>query len=339
MTNGEDYPSLMRLLQMLESDLLPLSASQASADSSDTAVTSADQHPGSVNAAPTSGLIATRQLCSGQAISSTDSSLEGTQATGAAAPTLTALPPAVLPPVAPPQAAPPPAVLPSVAPPLAAPPVAALPLAAPPVAAAVLPPVAPPLAAPPMAALPQEQPAILPLDALNGITTAIMRPEQPADVTSQSNALPGVELTAQFEKDSQTRSSTGVGMSEPDVIIEQLIAMLRVAESDLQALGTGTEDPLPQISEAEPDVIIEQLTAMLHAAQADLQALGIGTEDPLRQISEAVAGEELTSEAGQEARADMPASQARMNAAASDGKAAYQSDASPQAHRRPLATP
>ncbi len=312
MSNGEDYPSLMRLLHMLESDLHPQSASQASADSRDAAVTSAVQHTGSVNAAATSALITTMQMSSGRAISSTDTSLEGAQAIGAAVPPLAALPAAVLPPVAPPLAAPPPAVLPSVAPPLAVPPVAALPLAAPPLAAAVLPPVAPPLAATPVAALPlaapplpappQEQPANPTLDTVDGITTAMMRPEQPADVPGPSKALPDVELAAQCERESQARSSTGIGMSQPAVIIEQLAAMLRAAQSDLQALGTGTEDPLPQA----PD---------------------------------AVAGQKLTSEAGQEARADMPASPARMNAAASGGKAAAHSEASPEAHCRPLVNP
>ena len=305
MSNGEDYPSLMRLWNMLESDLLPQFASQTSADSRDAAVTSAVQHTGSVNAAPTSALIETRQMSSGRAISSTDTSIEGAQAIGAAAPPLAAPPPAVLSPVAPPLAAPPvaappPAVLPPVALPLAAPPVAAPPVAAPPVAA--LPLAAPPVAALPLAAPPQEQPATPALDTLNGITTAMMRPEQPADVTSQSKALPGVELAAQFERESQTRSSTGMGTSEPALIIEQLAAMLRAAQSDLQALGTGIEDPLPQAPHVVP-------------------------------------GEGVASEAGQEVRADMPASQAHMNAAASDGKAAAKSDASPPAHRRPLANP
>ena len=270
MSNGEDYPSLMRLLHMLESDLHPQSASQASADSRDAAVTSAVQHTGSVNAAATSALITTMQMSSGRAISSTDTSLEGAQAIGAAVPPLAALPAAVLPPVAPP---------------LAATPVAAL-----------------PLAAPPLPAPPQEQPANPTLDTVDGITTAMMRPEQPADVPGPSKALPDVELAAQCERESQARSSTGIGMSQPAVIIEQLAAMLRAAQSDLQALGTGTEDPLPQA----PD---------------------------------AVAGQKLTSEAGQEARADMPASPARMNAAASGGKAAAHSEASPEAHCRPLVNP
>ena len=278
MTNGEDYPSLIRLLNMLELGLLPQPVSQASADSSDTAVSSAGQHPGSVIATPPSALNDPMQMSSGRAISSTDTSIESAQATAASAPPL----------AAPPPAAPPLAALPLAAPPVAAPPVAALPVAALPRAA-------------PLAAPPQEQSAIPMLDTVDGITTAIRRPEQPADVTGLSKALPGVESAAQFERESQTRSSIGTGTSEPIVMSEQLAAM--------------------------------------HAAQSDLQALGTGTEDPLPQAPEAAAGEKSTSEAGQEVRTDMQASHARMNAAASDGKAAADSEASPQAHRRPLASP
>lgn len=149
MTSSKDCPSLRRLPHMLESHVHPQPASQASVDSSDTAVAFAEQHPGSVVAAPLSASNDRMQMSSRQIISSTDTSLESAQAIGSAAPAL-AVPPFVAPPfqlVAPPQVAPLPAapllVAPTpagpapaapalVAPPLAAPRLAAVPVAAPP---------------------------------------------------------------------------------------------------------------------------------------------------------------------------------------------------------------